>query len=164
MYVCRYIYIYINMYTYTNVYIYIWNHPSKCRELLQLLHHHGNLHKKKGWESQKWIRAKKRINGLPLTGPMTSSNDDACVHRLGFTIFYSPKNSGTLFIGLSFSTFPSPTDMEIANHRHEMGQGSEGRSAGRCARPRLDSGPTWRSFHFDVTWKWGSLIRIVNLK
>ena len=50
-----------------HMYIYIWNHPSKCRELLQLLHHHGNLHQKKGWESQKWIRAKKRIKGLHRT-------------------------------------------------------------------------------------------------
>ena len=59
---CMYMY----TYTYVCICIYIWNHPSKCRELLQLLHHHGNLHQKKGWESQKWIRAKKRIKGLQL--------------------------------------------------------------------------------------------------
>ena len=117
------------MYTYTYVYIYgiIPQNAGNCCSccITMVIYIRRRVGRAKNGSVP-------RRESRDYTGPMTSSNDDACVHRLGFTMFYSPKSSGDC---------ESPP----------MGQGSEGRSAGRCARPRLDSGPTWRSFHFDVT-------------
>ena len=129
MYVC--ICIHIHMYVYIYIYGIIPQNAGNCCSccITMVIY----IRRRVG-------RAK---NGsVPRRESRDSSSNDACVHRLRFTMFYSPKSSGALF---------SFTNRHGDCESPPMGQGSEGRSAGRCARPRLDSGSTWRSFHFDVT-------------